>query len=143
MVKKMIESKIYIASKTKHAKRWRKFRDEGINIISSWIDEACQGESKSLQDLWIRNINEAKSADFLIMYNEPNEIPKGSLIELGAALANNIPIYWIGPTYTTVGEHSEIKFFTNFEEVFNEIKEIDSLKEAQFLKEIIFQLEKK
>ena len=138
----MIKSKIYIASKTKHAERWKKFRDEGINIISSWIDEAGQGESKSLRDLWIRNINEAKSADFLIMYNEPEEIPKGSLIELGAALANNVRVYWIGSIYTTVGEHPKIKFFTTFQEIFNEIKEIDSLKEAQYLRELIFQLEK-
>src|SRR5689334_21817984 len=93
-----MKPRIYVASKTKHAGKWLEFRDRGYNIISTWIDEAGPGQSKSLSDLARRCIEEAKSADVLIVYAEEGDTPlKGAYIEIGAALANNIPIYAVGP----------------------------------------------
>lgn len=88
--------KIYIASKTKHAEKWKKLRNAGVNIISTWIDEAGAGESKNLTDLAARCIDEAKSADRLILYCEPSDKLKGALIEVGAALASGVPVYVVG-----------------------------------------------
>jgi hypothetical protein len=101
---------IYIASKTKHADRWRTLRkalkSDGINIISTWIDEAGEGESADLTDLAIRCIQEASCADRLILYSEEGEILKGALIECGAALAFNKQVFAIGPC---VGVHSAFR----------------------------------
>lgn len=95
--------KIYIASKTRHAAKWRKLREKGFEIISTWIDEAGKGETKDFKDLAIRCINEAKTADKVILYSDNDENLKGALMEVGAALANNIRVYVVGysPSFET------------------------------------------
>jgi hypothetical protein len=105
---------IYIASKTKHAHRWRFLRDSaGYPIISTWIDEAEPGESKDLNDLWYRCIKEASTADTLIIYREPDEILKGGWIELGAALASGRRVYAIGLDEFTIAKHDRLTHFPN------------------------------
>lgn len=88
--------KIYIASKTRHADKWKALRAEGHNIISTWIDEAGKGESDDLTDLAKRCVNEAKNADRLILFSDDDELLKGALIEVGAALAYGVPVYVVG-----------------------------------------------
>ncbi len=103
---------IYIASKTKHARRWRYLRDKiGEPIISTWIDEAGEGESADLDDLWRRCIGEASSCALLIVYREKDEVLKGGWIELGAALASNVPVYAIGLEEFTVAKYRGIRHF--------------------------------
>lgn len=88
---------IYIASKTIHAARWRQFRDDGIPIISTWIDEAGSGQSASLQSLWSRCIDEAMSCTILVAYRaNEEEVLKGGFIEVGAALAARRYVIAIG-----------------------------------------------
>ena len=111
--------KIYIASKTKHAKKWQRLRSGGYNIISTWIDEAGQGESKDVSDLAIRCVDEAKSADRLILYAQNEDILKGALIEVGAALASNVPVYVVGwsPSFeTALNKHPLWKECLSFDE---------------------------
>lgn len=88
--------KIYMASKTRHATKWLKLRESGVDIISTWIDEAGPGQTKSFTDLWLRCINEVSMADRLIAYAEPGDELKGGLIEIGAALATGTPVYVVG-----------------------------------------------
>lgn len=87
---------IYTASKTIHAPMWRQWRDDGIPIISTWIDEAGPGESKNLSDLWLRCVSEASSAGLLIAYREKDEILKGTFIEIGAALHAGVKVICVG-----------------------------------------------
>lgn len=82
----------YIASKTKHAYRWVELREflrkrNSYRITSTWIDEAGVGQTKSHEELAVRCISEVADSDFVIFYCEDGEIHKGSLIEVGAALA--------------------------------------------------------
>ena len=103
---------IYIASKTKHAERWRFLRDKiGEPIISTWIDEAGEGETTDHADLWRRCIAQAASADVLILYREPGEILKGGWIEMGAALAYDRPVYAIGIEEFTVAKDARVTHF--------------------------------
>jgi hypothetical protein len=83
----MKNPKIYTASKCKHAAKWRDLRASGVNVISTWIDEAEPGQSPDLQSLASRCVSEAARADFVLLYCEPGEVLKGALIEAGAALA--------------------------------------------------------
>lgn len=39
----MNKLKIYVASKTRHAAKWKALINKGYNIISTWIDEAGPG----------------------------------------------------------------------------------------------------
>lgn len=87
---------IYVASKTKHAARWRALRAAGVPIISTWIDDHETGHTSDLGDIWCRSIDEASRATALIVYHEPGETPKGSLVEIGAALAAGTRVYAVG-----------------------------------------------
>lgn len=103
---------IYIASKTRHADRWRLLRDKfGEPIISTWIDEAGEGETADYHDLWARCLNEASTAAVLIAYREPSEVFKGGWVEIGAALANGVPVLAIGLEEFTIAKYRGIRHF--------------------------------
>lgn len=89
-------SGIYIASRTRHAAKWREARDNGIPIISTWIDEAGEGESCSMSSLWWRCVKEAASCSALVLYREDGEMLKGALVEAGAALGDGKPVFAVG-----------------------------------------------
>lgn len=103
---------IYIASKMKHADRWRFLRDKvGEPIISTWIDEAGEGESSDLHDLWRRCLTEASSCQVLIAYREKDEVLKGGWVEIGAALSSGIPVYAVGLEEFTIAKYRGITHF--------------------------------
>lgn len=105
---------IYIASKTKHADRWRLLRDKiGEPIISTWIDEAGEGETADYHDLWDRCLKEAAGADVLIAYREPGEVLKGGWVEIGAALASGVTVFAIGLEEFTIAKYRGIQHFPN------------------------------
>ena len=94
---------IYIASKTKYANRWRCLREDGANIIATWIDEAGPGETEDHADLAMRCIREPATADVTILYiGMRDEIAKGSLIEVGAALAAGKRVIQVGECVNSV-----------------------------------------
>lgn len=93
----VIKPKIYTASKVKHADTWKALRSGGYEIVSTWIDEAGEGESTDRADLAKRCIQECKDADCVLIYTEPGEYLKGAFIEIGAALASDREIYAVGP----------------------------------------------
>lgn len=87
---------IYVASKTKHAAKWRALRDHGHNIIATWIDQAEEGQSPDYPGLATHCIQEAARADVTILYCHPGEVLKGALVEVGAALAHGREIRCVG-----------------------------------------------
>lgn len=99
---------IYIASKTKHAWKWKNVREGGVPIISTWIDEAGAGESKDLSDLWVRCIQEASTAAAIVVYREPDDVLKGAWSEVGAALAAGVPVFGVGISDFTISNHPDV-----------------------------------
>lgn len=90
-------SRLYVASKVKHADMWREFRDTwGAPIISTWIDEAEEGQTADYRELAERCVREVQSATAVILYCQPGEVLEGALLEVGAALAFGIPVYCVG-----------------------------------------------
>lgn len=90
---------VYTASKMRHAWMWQQLRAGGLNVISTWIDEAMDKESPSLPDLWERCVREASEADCTLVYADHSEAPevmKGALVEVGAALASGKTAYAVG-----------------------------------------------
>ncbi|MCK5611297.1 hypothetical protein KAR91_56025 [Candidatus Pacearchaeota archaeon] len=94
--------KICVASKTKFAEMWVKYRNEGHNIISTWMDEVIAARSKNSKDpMYLSNlsltcIKEAAEADFTVLFCERGENHKGSLIEIGAALGAGKGVRLVG-----------------------------------------------
>lgn len=114
---------IYFASKVKHARRWRLLRDQvGYPIISTWIDEAGEGQSKDMADLWRRCIAEASTAEVLVINCDPGEVLKGGWIELGAALASNVPVLAVGIEAFTIASDKRIEHFGSMAEITNYLK---------------------
>jgi len=111
-------SGIYVASKTKHAHIWKSFRDKGFPIISTWIDEAGEGETKDLSDLWVRCVQEAADCSLLIAYIEDGEVFKGGYIEIGVALGNGKPVYLIGNFPGTFMNHPLVSCFDSLDDAF-------------------------
>lgn len=90
--------RIYTASKTRHAGKWRDLRAAGHAVCASWIDEECP-EDKSkpeIPGLWAAMVREAAGCDAVLMYHEAGEVLKGALIEVGCALAHGKPVYLCG-----------------------------------------------
>lgn len=88
---------LYVASRASVPARpamWRYLRDNhGWRIISSWIDEAGEGETADLAELWARIDGEVRRCDGLILYAETYDFPlKGALVEVGIALGAGIPV---------------------------------------------------
>ena len=87
--------KICTASKTTHAEKWRKLRNEH-SVTASWIHEIEKGHAADFSELAIRCITDIQSADCPLLYCEPGELLKGTLIESGIALACGKEVRWVG-----------------------------------------------
>jgi len=123
---------IYIASKVKHADRWKRLRDVfGYPIISTWIDEAGEGQSNDLADLWRRCIWEAGTASALIVYREKDEVLKGAWAELGAALSHGVPVLAVGIEEFTIAHHAGIKHVRLIEDAIAEAMRLYNFSEPR------------
>lgn len=103
---------IYIASRASLPERpaaWRRLRDDGYPIISSWIDsidKTVEFQSQSecdqlMSELWLKFVTEIQSSERLIVYVEADDFPlKGTLVEVGIALGSGIPIFIVAPGVT-------------------------------------------
>lgn len=100
----MGERAFYVASRASVPERsamWRHLRDHGVKITSSWIDEAGEGETACMVDLWRRIEAEVRKSDALILYAEPDDFPlKGALIEVGMALGMGKRVLIVAPDVT-------------------------------------------
>lgn len=108
---------VYMASKTKHADKWKALRSSGVPVICTWIDEAGIGETKDFSDLWIRCISEISHAEVLIAYAETGDELKGGLLEIGAALSAGTPVIVVGdvPQLKTAKHHPLVSFADSVE----------------------------
>ncbi len=85
---------IYVASRVRHAAMWQGYKDRGLPIISSWINEAGDGDTDDFGELWTRIESEIRRCRALIFYGQAGDDPwKGAFIEIGLALAYNKPVF--------------------------------------------------
>lgn len=93
--------RIYVASRASvpaRSAQWRALRAQGVPILSSWIDEAGEGETACLTELWVRIQREIEACDRLVLYAEPSDFPlKGAYVEVGMALALGKPVFVVAP----------------------------------------------
>jgi len=102
-------------------------REGGINIISSWIDQFEVGATPCVQELAVKCIVEPAKADYTILYTEPGDYLKFSLVEVGSALAANKTILVVGdgPSVSRVMiKHPNIFHVQTIDEAFAKIDEL-------------------
>lgn len=72
---------------------WRSLRERGLPIKATWIDEAGEGETADLDELWQRIHREISASEGTILYAENGDFPlKGALIECGMTLGMGKPV---------------------------------------------------
>lgn len=88
----------YVASRTRHAARWRALRSHGVDVACSWIDEAGLGETVDWEALWHRCAAEAKDArTFILFADEGDEEMRGALVEAGIRIGAGLPLWVVTP----------------------------------------------
>ena len=88
----------YIASRTRHAERWKALRAHGIDLLCSWVDEAGQGQTSDWADLWRRCEREAKTAHTFILYADGDDYEmRGALVECGIRVSTGRPLWYLTP----------------------------------------------
>lgn len=89
--------KIYAASRASIPERgqmWRKYRENGSCIVSSWIDAKEEVTAEFLIALWIRIEQEIRNCDRLVLYIEKGDLPlKGAFVEVGIAIGLGKPVF--------------------------------------------------
>ena len=113
---------IYTASRTEHAHRWRALREAGLDVCSTWIDEAGSKESRDLNDLWRRCFDEVAKASAFLLYREEGEALKGAWIELGVALTQNVPVFAVGIQKLTIAHDLRIRHCATLEDAVTAIR---------------------
>ncbi|WP_019653985.1 hypothetical protein [Variovorax atrisoli] len=92
---------IYVASRASVPERpmmWRGLREKGWPIISTWIDESGEGETRSYAELWQRIHAEIAASAGVLLYAEAEDFPlKGALVECGIALGMGKPVAFVLP----------------------------------------------
>jgi hypothetical protein len=129
----------YVASRASVPERgamWRALRERGVNVTSTWIDEDGPGETGDFADLWTRIEAEVAASDALILYVDADDFPlKGALVEVGMALARNIPIGVVAPSVAleersmrplgSWAAHPRVWFFQTVEEAVSALGPVD------------------
>lgn len=97
----MKKPKVYFASQTKYRDIALRFRTEyypQIDMVSSWSDiPANVSITKAKYEIyWRRFVQEVTDSDALVAVFFYGDEWKGVFVEIGVALANDIPVYIIG-----------------------------------------------
>jgi len=101
--------KVYIASKLKHAGKFKVLREQWcpeIDLHARWFDQATielDGPELSPHDFhifWLVDEEDVRIADALILYAEPGDHVRGALVETGIAIA-------LGKLVIVVGDHPD------------------------------------
>ena len=123
MIKEMM--KICVGSKKKYAGMWRELRDEGYNIISTWIDNIGRTE-KQFVGLSQSCLKEATEAQYLIIYYKPGDFLKGALVEIGAALSAGTYVRCILDTDKCIEVPRMMRHIFNFHPLWQNYSSLES-----------------
>lgn len=103
--------RVYFASKTSHAQKWRDYdlHSPVLKVTARWIKQVLlDGEcvitnpklDKNLRDFaarcWIEDQQDVQCSDYLVLYAEEGEHLRGGLVETGIAIEYGIPVICIG-----------------------------------------------
>jgi hypothetical protein len=113
---------IYIASKVKHAHKWKLLQKRGVLFNCAWLNITEEHlNSAAYEKLWDCIIADVKNCAALILYVEKDDVLKGALIEVGVALACGIPIYVIGEAPGTWIHSARVVQCISIEDALNRI----------------------
>jgi len=88
--------KIYVASHIRFIDYWKKLRDSGVAISSTWIDHVPErGDKEAISRLWLNCFEEIRQSDMIMVKAEKEDRLKGVMVEVGAASFLGKPVYLV------------------------------------------------
>lgn len=97
---------VYVASTIFHIGMWkdlrRKWRPQGVQITSTWIDkiDPVHGDSNvtplAFAGHWIENYREITAAKAVLIYATGKDLLRGALIEAGIAMGQHKAVICVG-----------------------------------------------
>lgn len=104
--------RIYVASHIRFIDFWKKLRDSGVTISSTWIDHAPDRDDKeAISKLWVNCFEEIRQSDMMMVMAEKEDKFKGVLVEIGAALVLDKPVYLVGENENMGDIHNHPLFY--------------------------------
>ena len=95
---------VYTASKLHHRERWRSLRSQwpDVTFTARWpdLDKDIPSSSDEARSNWLKDEEDVRRADVVMVYAEDGDHLRGALIEAGMAIA-------LGKTVMVVGEHPD------------------------------------
>lgn len=98
--------RVYFASKTVHAQKWRDLdlNSKVLKGTARWIKHVIQAgdlfEQKANREhsawVWREDQQDIQCSDYLVLYVEEGEHLRGGLVEAGIAIEYGIPVICIG-----------------------------------------------
>jgi hypothetical protein len=89
-------SHIYVSSRIKFAQMWLDLKVQYPLIHATWLLTTPPLSPNDWKRLWDACLVEAKTAGALVLYAPDEEVLKGALVEVGAALSHNVPVFYVG-----------------------------------------------
>jgi hypothetical protein len=108
--------RVYVASKAKHAAWWQALRSAGLDIVATWIDwphnhDRTEPSAADWSDHWQKCIQQASSCDVFLLHAMEDEVQRGALVELGAALATGRKVFIVSPYDWSWNNHPNVAVF--------------------------------
>lgn len=129
--------RIYPASNLKHRSLWQRLQQKGHPIEAVWLGveklrqkdavapEIKEAIAQTSGLMWEGLIHDVQSSNGVLMYQEPGDTNGGALIEVGAALAMDLPVFYVGHAYGEKGmsflNHPRVERFFTLEEALEAI----------------------
>ena len=102
---------VYVASHIRFVEFWHKLRASGFTISSTWIDHAPDRDDKeAISKLWVNCFEEIRQSDMVMVKAEKEDKFKGVMVEIGAALVLDKPVYLVGENNNMGDIHNHTLF---------------------------------
>ena len=94
--------RVYTASRWDNGVVWNKMKREKnfpLFFHARWLvhfENEAEATSERAFHYWQENIDDVLSADCVLFYAQRDDVLGGALVEVGAALANDIPVFIVG-----------------------------------------------
>ena len=115
--------KYYVASHSQDDARKvaKLFTDAGHFVTSRWLEEDFGRTSTYIDEDKSRiakmDYDDVVDADALVLLSSPFRIPGGKFVEVGIALASNMPVYLLGHRENMLMWHKSVQQFDSAEDL--------------------------
>lgn len=93
--------RVYTASKISQIPLWKQIKTlwPEIEFTARWVDQVTalsDDDPEECRRGWLRDEADVRDSDVVLLYAEPHEKQRGSLIEAGIALGLKMPVIAVG-----------------------------------------------